>query len=1474
MTQYHLDTANNYWLREGFGGIAYSDGADFESGLLASLRTAKDKSVFSPELSGLMRDWRSEYHLTPLRHCLMRPVPIQPGDRVLELGCGCGAITRYLGELGAEVTAVEGGAPRAAIAAERCSDLKNVKVVLDDLVLFESEELFDWVTLIGVLEYSPAFVSGEDPTLAYLQQALRYLKPGGKLVLAIENQLGLKYFNGCGEDHQGTPFFGVNGLYGPGTAVTFGRNRLEEQLRKAGCQSVEFSYAFPDYKLPTVIVRDEAFHTDGMAVSDMLLRMESRDYGNRPFRLFSEQLASNTLEDNQLLQHFANSFLVIASPAPQAPRDQDPLGWCFSVSRQDEFRTQTTFTKTADKKIVVDKIRLRNPSLSELTHPAADWLHHRTGRSDYLFGKLNAWPILKAKLLKDPLNQLTEAFLPFAEELLHHAQPAEGEDNQSLEAWLAPGSLIDFTPFNLVRTKEGLQPIDDEWVIEGAIPVGWILCRGIVQTISHGLGSHRLADISLQSLVSSIVIALKLTYREESIDDWLELEQHFLQLATGRHFSLLSRTAPLSSLSPWRILDPDRLPAAPTTDATQTSERPSIDEQYNQWQAGRKIQASDGGILGQCMVEEWKNQPLFHLVVRVKPGATPLLADTLESLNYQIYNRWTLDIIATIPCPDPSLMQIQGVSWHQLPETGSAKNFIDPLIAARGADWVFDVPAGVQLDPLCLWRVAHQSNTTPDAAAYYLDDDLSVGGFRKSPRFKPDTNPEWFRSMDLAGPLFIRRSVLREIGGTSLSDDAQWYETLLRLLAARSPQEIGHISGPLLSYPEYPGTETEEATYHRLLAEHLQQQGRPAEILPVSKGKWAARYALASTPLVSIVISTQDHLEYLDPCLKAVVSMTTYPNYEILVIDNASSDPELTQWLDDFASNPAHHTRVLRQETPTENHSRLNNLAVKQAQGDFLLFLNNDSLILQGEWLTDLMRLVQFPEVAGATARIIRAGEGTVVHAGYTLGLAPLAGSIYAGEANITDEGYLGCLHANRQISAMALNCALIRRSDYLAAGGMDEAALPNHQNDIDLSLKLTAEGKRLMLAATVAAASYGGMKRSPLVPLPELIGKEMLAEAESSEVVQKRWLDKLGHDPFWNTSLSLETTMPSLELETQPLWDMLPVQLPKILARPVSNVQGDYRILSPLNALRRAGKVLPCIYTQHQSKARELTPIEIARLAPDSIIAQNYLGEFRLRGLAQWRRMLPNAFIIYALDDLATRMPAKSSLRKGIPADTRTRLQYALSHCDRLVVSTEYLADAYGRYCKDVIVVPNRLERDRWMSLKTQRGLSSRPRIGWAGGTGHQGDLELLKPVIEATRDRTDWIFFGMCPDELKHLVVESHDFVSFNHYPEKIAGLNLDLAVAPLEDIPFNHGKSNLRLLEYGALGLPVVCSDVTPYRNSPACRVANTPKAWIEAIMDRLDQPQAAAEEGKAMRAWVEQHFIVEDHLDDWLQAHLPG
>ncbi len=411
-TPYQRNPASLVWERPGAPPIAYSDGT--ESRILDIVNNARDLSVFSPELTAAISDWPTEYHFSRSRHLLLRPLSIRPGNRVLELGCGCGALTRYLGECGASVHAVEGSPSRAQIAAARCRDLSNVAVHLDDIAHFSSTSSYDWVLLVGVLEYAPVFSSAPDPVRDCLAQAARFLAPNGRLVIAIENKLGLKYFNARTEDHLGIPFYGIQNLYTSKQPVTFGKKELTSRLARAGLSFTRFFYPFPDYKLPETILADDALACPSFNPCDILPLSSSRDYGKPSAPSFSEPLAQRELHSNGLLADFANSFLVLASPNSLPPPHPDStLAWRFTIHPNRQWATQTTYFSTSSG-ILADRQHLTPPPHPDFITIGSHSLKLQTGPSPFSPSPLPL-DLLRARARKSSRPSPGIGTLPLAE---------------------------------------------------------------------------------------------------------------------------------------------------------------------------------------------------------------------------------------------------------------------------------------------------------------------------------------------------------------------------------------------------------------------------------------------------------------------------------------------------------------------------------------------------------------------------------------------------------------------------------------------------------------------------------------------------------------------------------------------------------------------------------------------------------------------------------------------------------------------------------------------------------------------------------------------------------------------------------------------------------------------------------------------------------------------------------------------------
>jgi SAM-dependent methyltransferase len=339
---YEYEPRLGIWLSRNRAAFDYSDGDEVETRIENIIETSFDRSSSSLELQKRITDWPSQYHLDARRSNLLKPVRHLLKGRVLEIGAGTGALTRYLGECGAQVVAVEGSTRRASIAAKRCGELKDVCLVADNIFKVPQLAEFDVVTLIGVLEYARKYFrdAGGDPINDLISHAANYLRPGGVLIIAIENQLGLKYLAGAPEDHFGIPMLGIEDRYTANSAVTFGRKELAERLMAAGLEHQQWWFPFPDYKLPISVVSE---NTSKYAVDLSALVGESVQYDpqvSQPLA-FSLERAWRPVFRNGLLGELANSFLVLCSKA-ELPSN-NVLAVHYGMPRRPEFNKEVKF---------------------------------------------------------------------------------------------------------------------------------------------------------------------------------------------------------------------------------------------------------------------------------------------------------------------------------------------------------------------------------------------------------------------------------------------------------------------------------------------------------------------------------------------------------------------------------------------------------------------------------------------------------------------------------------------------------------------------------------------------------------------------------------------------------------------------------------------------------------------------------------------------------------------------------------------------------------------------------------------------------------------------------------------------------------------------------------------------------------------------------------------------------------------------
>jgi Methyltransferase domain len=311
-----------------------------ERDLAGILANASDLSSLSDELAAAGDTWVRRYHLARERGNIVRPLALH-GSRVLEIGAGCGGVTRRIGEMAAVVDALEPTPARAAAARLRTRDLPAVEVFVGDVHAVPREPAYDAVILIGVLEYVGGGDEGEE-RVAFLREAAARLLPGGALVCAIENRLGVKYLAGAPEDHANLPFEGLEDYPHSGPYRTFARRELQELFARAGLTS-RVLHAFPDYKLPRLVFADSLLATDAAPLAWRVPRFPSYDSPLPRARLASEYELWRGAVRAGLGDQLANSFLVLAGQNRDAPSlwAEDQHAVFYTAGRRARFATET-----------------------------------------------------------------------------------------------------------------------------------------------------------------------------------------------------------------------------------------------------------------------------------------------------------------------------------------------------------------------------------------------------------------------------------------------------------------------------------------------------------------------------------------------------------------------------------------------------------------------------------------------------------------------------------------------------------------------------------------------------------------------------------------------------------------------------------------------------------------------------------------------------------------------------------------------------------------------------------------------------------------------------------------------------------------------------------------------------------------------------------------------------------------------------
>ncbi|MBU5481066.1 methyltransferase [Blautia sp. MSJ-19] len=531
------------------GQDLYTDGA-IEDEMLEIARTYPEEQW--NQVIAERKSWPILYHYSHIRENILSWLPFTGRESVLEIGSGCGAVTGALCKKAAKVTCIELSKKRSMINAWRHKDFANLQILMGNFQDIEKTltEKYDYITLIGVFEYGEAYIQSETPYIDFLKIISRHLKPDGKIVLAIENRLGLKYWAGCTEDHFGTLFEGLEGYPTTSGVKTFSKKELSAILEKAGNLQASWYYPFPDYKLPMTIYSDRRLPAKGE-----LNRLET-NYDRLRLQLFQESPVYDSLLENDLYPEFANSFLLLIS---KEKIETETIYSKFSNERAPEFDIRTDICenhagKRSVRKLPADTRAVEHVKNLERISRELSAFYGREGlemntcsaeeegvRLEYLEGE-TLEERLDSLLEKGKLEELEKLFFMYLKKIRHIH---EGEiffktpefvevfgDAEISENCRCSGmSNIDLVPANILIEKDRVSVIDYEWTFRFPIPCKYILYRMI---------HYYLESDGKRRILKERDFYGKAGISQKEIELFAEMERHFQNYMQGTHIPLLS----------------------------------------------------------------------------------------------------------------------------------------------------------------------------------------------------------------------------------------------------------------------------------------------------------------------------------------------------------------------------------------------------------------------------------------------------------------------------------------------------------------------------------------------------------------------------------------------------------------------------------------------------------------------------------------------------------------------------------------------------------------------------------------------------------------------------------------------------------------------------------------------------------------------------------------------------------------------
>jgi O-antigen biosynthesis protein len=578
-----------------------------------------------------------------------------------------------------------------------------------------------------------------------------------------------------------------------------------------------------------------------------------------------------------------------------------------------------------------------------------------------------------------------------------------------------------------------------------------------------------------------------------------------------------------------------RFGLAKTLERARGIRQQQVVDHYPAWiQAYDTLSDTDRAAI-RAHIGELKTRPLISVVVPVYNTPERYLREMLDSVARQLYPHWELCIAddASTESHVRAVLQEYAARDDRIKLTFRETN--GHISAASNS--ALDLASGAYVALLdhddvlaehALYLVVVAINEHPDADLFYSDEDkINDQGQRFGPYFKPDFGLELLLGQNYISHLGVYRlDTIKAIGGFRVGfEGSQDYDLMLRVIDQSMKPAI-HIPWILYHWRIFLGAGTFSSNHinkasdsaRKAILDHMSRRAIRGSIKPwVYAWHIVVRDDPARWPKVSVVVPTRDRLDVLKICLDDVLGRTDYPEIELIVANNDSREPQTLAYFETLRADARVH--ILDVPGPF-NYSAVNNAAVRASSGEIILLLNNDIEVIDGRWLKEMVRHAIRPEVGAVGAKLLYP-DNTIQHGGVILGLSGVAAHLHVTEP-ASSPGYYGWLRLARDVSATTAACLALRRSVFEEVGGFDEVNLKVAFNDIDLCLKITEKGYRIIWTPEATLYHWESESRGH-----DTSSKQLARFKEEADYMRGRWGRRLERDPFFNPNLSLESTHP-----------------------------------------------------------------------------------------------------------------------------------------------------------------------------------------------------------------------------------------------------------------------------------------------------------------------------------------------------------